>query len=90
MGIFCGADCPPLPAGLPTCIHKIDDMRRDENFQDLENLVDLSIKIVEIKRHKVYDIVYLLLKLVLVLPVVTVNIERVFFCNDFSKNKVKK
>ena len=47
----------------------IDDMRRDETFQGLQNLVDLSVKLVETKRHKVYDMVYLLLKLVLVLPV---------------------
>ena len=56
----------------------IDDMRRDDNFRGLESPVDLSVKLVETKRHKVYDMVYLLLKLVLVLPVATATIERVF------------
>ena len=46
----------------------IDDMQRDETFQGLQNLVDLSVKLVETERHKVYDMVYLLLKLVLILP----------------------
>src|SRR5207247_1004820 len=31
----------------------IDDMRRDDSFQGLDNLVDLSVKLVETKRHKV-------------------------------------
>jgi hypothetical protein len=36
----------------------IDDMKRDERFQGLDNIVDLSIKLVETNRHKVYDMVY--------------------------------
>ena len=45
----------------------IDDMRKDENFNGLENLVDLSVKLVETRRHIVYHFVYMLLKLVLFL-----------------------
>jgi hypothetical protein len=43
------------------------NIRRYECFHGLENLVDLSVKRVETKRHRVYDMVYLLLKLVLVM-----------------------
>ena len=50
----------------------IDDMRHDDSFKGLDNIVDLSVKLVETKRHKVYDMVYELLKLVLLLPVATV------------------
>lgn len=46
----------------------IDDIRQDDEFQGLENIVDLSVKLVETKRHKVHDMVYQLLKLVLLLP----------------------
>jgi hypothetical protein len=43
----------------------IYDTRRDESFHGLENLSDLLIKLIKTKRHIVYDMVYLLLKLVL-------------------------
>ncbi|XP_066395775.1 uncharacterized protein [Miscanthus floridulus] len=56
----------------------IDDMRQDASFQGLDNIVDLSVKLIETKRHKVYDMVYLLLKLILLLPVATASVERVF------------
>jgi hypothetical protein len=46
----------------------IDDIRQDDEFEGLENIVDLSVKLVETKGHKVHDMVYQLLKLVLLLP----------------------
>jgi hypothetical protein len=52
-------------------VNYIDDMRKDENFKGLNNLVDLSVKLVETNRHIVHDVVYSLLKLVLLLPVAT-------------------
>jgi hypothetical protein len=66
------------------------DMRHDDSFKGLNNMIDLSIKLVEIKRHKVCDMVYELLKLVLLLPVVTASVERIFFWNGFSENNVTK
>ena len=60
----------------------IDDMRKDEMFKGLNNLVDLSVKLVETKKDKVYHWVYLLIKLLLLLPVATASIEMIFFCND--------
>ncbi|XP_072147817.1 uncharacterized protein [Setaria viridis] len=56
----------------------IDDMRRDDSFKGLDSIVDLSVKLVQTRRHKVYDMVYLLLKLILLLPVATASVERVF------------
>ena len=67
----------------------IDGMRKDESFNGLENLVDLSVKLVETKRHIVYNLVYLLLKLVLLLPVATANVERAFSAMSFVKNKLR-
>jgi len=46
----------------------IDDTRHEDSFKGLTNLVDLSV-LVQIERHKVYDMVYNLLKLVLLLLV---------------------
>ena len=65
----------------------IDVMRQDDRFNGLQNLVDLSLKLVETNRHKVYDLVYLLLKMVLLLPVATASVERAFSSMDFVKTK---
>ncbi|XP_066396302.1 uncharacterized protein [Miscanthus floridulus] len=67
----------------------IDDMRQDASFQGLDNIVDLSVKLVETKRHKVYDMVYLLLKLILLLPVATTSVERVFSALVIVKTKTR-
>ena len=64
-------------------------MRKDENFNGLENLVDLLVKLVEIRRHLVYQFVYMLLKLVLLLPVATANVERAFSAMSLVKNKLR-
>jgi hypothetical protein len=67
----------------------IDDMRRVDSFQSINNLVDLSVKFVETNRHNVYNLVYLLLKLVLILPVTTTSVERAFSMMDFVKNRLR-
>ncbi|XP_066316782.1 uncharacterized protein [Miscanthus floridulus] len=67
----------------------IDDMRQDASFQGLDNIIDLSVKLVETKRHKVYDMVCLLLKLILLLPVATASVERVFSALVIVKTKSK-
>ncbi|XP_066323270.1 uncharacterized protein [Miscanthus floridulus] len=67
----------------------IDDIRQDTSFQGLDNIVDLSVKLVKTKRHKVYDMVYLLLKLILFLPVATASVERVFSALVIVKTKTR-
>ena len=42
----------------------VDDVRQNDSFKGLVNLVDLSVKLVKTNRHKLYDMVYMLLKLV--------------------------
>ena len=63
-------------------------MRQNNSFKGLENIVDLSVKLVETKRHKVYDMVYELLKLVLLLHVASTNVEKVFSEMVFVKTKL--
>ncbi|KAG2628560.1 hypothetical protein PVAP13_3KG382227 [Panicum virgatum] len=65
----------------------IDDLRKDDSFKDQNNLVDLLAKLVETHRDKVYDLMYLLLKLVLILPVATASVERAFSAMNSVKNK---
>ncbi|TVU07941.1 hypothetical protein EJB05_41319, partial [Eragrostis curvula] len=67
----------------------IDDMRREESFLALNNIVELSVKLVETKRDIVYDLVYLLIKLALILPVATASVERAFSAMNFVKNDMR-
>jgi hypothetical protein len=60
----------------------ISHVRRDERFKNLKNLCELSVKLVDTEKD-----VYKLLKFVLILPVVTASIERVFSTMNFVKNK---
>ena len=70
-------------------VNYIDAMRQDDNYKGMNNLVDLSVKLVETKRHKVSDQVYLLLKLVLMLPVATNSVERAFSALTIIKPKLR-
>jgi hypothetical protein len=54
-------------------------MHNDERFANVRSLVELSIKLVEHDKIGRHEVVYKLLKLVLVLLVATVSVERVFF-----------
>jgi hypothetical protein len=67
----------------------INDMRRDDRFKCVNHLGELSIKLVETNKHVVYDLVYLLLKLILLLPVATANVERAFSSMSLVKNKLR-
>jgi hypothetical protein len=67
----------------------IADMRQDERFREVKNIADLSIKLVETKKNLTYNLVYKLLKLVLVLHVATATVERVFSSMNYVKNKLR-
>ncbi|XP_056688187.1 uncharacterized protein [Spinacia oleracea] len=61
--------------------HSLDnfivDIRSDERFWNVKNLSELSMKLVETEKDGTHDRVYLLLKLVLILPVATRKILNV-------------
>ncbi|XP_042027293.1 zinc finger MYM-type protein 1-like [Salvia splendens] len=67
----------------------IGDMRSDEDFQNLRDISSLLMKLVETKRDVVYSRVVLLIKLILILPVATASVERVFSGMTFVKNKLR-
>ncbi|XP_055803498.1 uncharacterized protein LOC129872565 [Solanum dulcamara] len=50
----------------------------DERFSDLNGLCDLSKRLVQIKKHSNYHLVFRLVKLALLLSVATFSIERAF------------
>ena len=45
--------------------------------------------LVKTKKHEYYPIVYKLLKLVLILPVATSDVERIFSSMSYLKNKLR-
>lgn len=65
------------------------NVRRDERFKTLKNLCQLLVMLVETNKHEQYHIVYKLLKLVLILPVATASVERVFSSMSYVKNKLR-
>jgi hypothetical protein len=64
-------------------------VRNDENFTNLRGLAELSMMLVKKDKAGRYNIVYKLLKLVLVLPVATAGVERIFSVVNYVKNKLR-
>jgi hypothetical protein len=64
-------------------------MHSDERFRKVKNLVELSVMLVQTKKSIKHDIVYKLLKLVLVLLVATATVERVFSSMNYVKKKLR-
>ena len=56
----------------------IADVRADDRFSNINTIGELSQKMVETGKYRLYPLVYRLLKLVLVLPVATATVERCF------------
>ena len=70
-------------------ISYIGDVRNDERFLDVKTLNELSLKLVETRKHETHSDVYKLLKLVLLLPVTTASVERSFSGMNHIKSKVR-
>ncbi|XP_068305055.1 uncharacterized protein [Pyrus communis] len=64
----------------------IFDMRLHNEFSALKGINSLAQKLVETKRDRQYPLVYLLVKLVLILPVATALVERAFSVMKIVKN----
>ncbi|XBJ27947.1 hypothetical protein VPH35_005133 [Triticum aestivum] len=67
----------------------ISHVRKDKRFSKLKSLCELSVLMVERRKNEQYYIVYKLLKLVLILPVVTASVERVFSSMKYVKNSLR-
>nr|KYP47883.1 Zinc finger MYM-type protein 1 [Cajanus cajan] len=64
------------------------DVCFDSAFSKLEGIGDLSMKLVETRKHVVYPLAYLLLELALILPVATASVERAFSTVNIIKNRM--
>ncbi|PIN03172.1 hypothetical protein CDL12_24311 [Handroanthus impetiginosus] len=67
----------------------ISDMRSNSYFDELTTICELSKKLVKTRKHIVYLLVYILVKLALILPVATTTVERIFFVMNIIKNKLR-
>ncbi|KAJ8768080.1 hypothetical protein K2173_021020 [Erythroxylum novogranatense] len=67
----------------------IVDVRSDIRFSELKGMGELSKKLVETRKHIVYPLVYLLLKLALILPVTTATVERSFSAMNIIKSRLR-
>ena len=64
-------------------------MRQDDRFRSVHIAGELSVMLVGTNKHVLYDLVYMLIKLVLILPVATTSVERVFSAMNLVKNKLR-
>ncbi|XP_057532791.1 uncharacterized protein LOC130810666 [Amaranthus tricolor] len=67
----------------------LDSMQNDERFHDLQDINSLSMMLVKTRRHETFPLIHLLIKLMLILPVATTSVERVFSAMTFVKNKLR-
>nr|KYP72390.1 Zinc finger MYM-type protein 1 [Cajanus cajan] len=61
----------------------------DSVFSKLEGIGDLLMNLVEIRKHVVYPLVYLLLELALMLLVATLSVERALSAMNIIKNRMR-
>ncbi|XP_074297557.1 uncharacterized protein LOC141628297 [Silene latifolia] len=69
--------------------HYFDDVRNDPRFEGLKDIGQVSMALVATNKHLSYELVYLLIRLVLILPVATANVERAFSAMTYVKNKLR-
>ncbi|XP_042065622.1 uncharacterized protein LOC121809146 [Salvia splendens] len=65
------------------------DLLSYARLNGIEDLASLSQKIVETKKDKVFPLVYRLIELILILPVATASVERVFSAMKFVKTDLR-
>ena len=64
-------------------------MRSNDFFLELQGVSELVEKLVSIRKHETYPLVYLLMELVLTLPVATATIERSFLTIKYIKDELR-
>ncbi|KAG5572475.1 hypothetical protein H5410_062241 [Solanum commersonii] len=84
---FDGSNMRALENQLVNYIIDVRDI--DEKFSNLGGLGELSRKLVEIKKHLTYSLVFLLVKFALLLPVATTTVERAFSAMKIIKNDLR-
>ena len=64
-------------------------MHSNDFFLELQGVSELVEKLVSIRKHETYPLVYLLMELVLTLPVATATVEKSFSAMKYIKNELR-
>ncbi|XP_021984996.2 uncharacterized protein LOC110880864 [Helianthus annuus] len=83
---FCGSDLGQLKIQLG---RYISNVKSNEAFSNLRDIGELAKKMVEMKYHITYELVYRLIELALVLPIATAIVERSFSAMKYIKNNLR-
>jgi hypothetical protein len=67
----------------------IDNVRADARFAQVATISELGKMMVDTSKHLSFPLVYRLLKLVLVLPIVTASVERIFSAVKIVKTDLR-
>jgi hypothetical protein len=59
------------------------------SFVTCEDIQSLSMKMVQTEKHLVFSLIYKLIELALILPVLTISVERAFSAMSIIKNKLR-
>ena len=64
-------------------------MHSNNQFFEIMGVSELTKKLIQLKKHHVYLLIYLLVKLTLLLPVVTVIVKRLFSAMKIMKTQLR-
>jgi len=67
----------------------IIDLRGNDEFSSIEGIASFVEKMVKTKKNLIFPLVYMFIKLSLLLPIVTVTVERVFSAMHIVKNRLR-
>ncbi|KAM7514386.1 hypothetical protein LguiA_003969 [Lonicera macranthoides] len=65
------------------------DVRSNDQFLEVTGVSGLAKKMVQLKKHRTFPLVYMLIKLALLLPVATAMVERVFSAMKLIKTQLR-
>lgn len=67
----------------------IVEMRSDDSLNEISGIGDLCRKMIQLRKHNIYPMVFKLIKLALLLPVATATVERVFSAMKIIKSQLR-
>jgi hypothetical protein len=70
-------------------IEYIIDLCGSDEFSSIEGIANLAEKMIKTKKNLIFSLVYMLIKLLLLLPVATATVEKVFSAKYIVKSRLQ-
>jgi len=67
----------------------IIDLCGSDEFSSIEGIANLAEKMIKTKKNLIFSLVYMLIKLLLLLPVATATVEKVFSAKHIVKSRLQ-